>query len=523
MIIDHDREEIRAKLLGSFLEFEKTMFPLVTGKSFLISQPIGRESHHISVARALTRAFNLEIPSHRLVIAIPPGHGKSVMLCMFIAWALAHYPDARFLYVSYSADLAASHTAFIKSIIMSEHYQWLFEPRIKMDSRANDDFKTIQGGRVTAVGSTGTITGKDCGLPNLDRFSGCMVIDDPIKPDDALSARMRERVIRNYEETLMSRARSALVPYILIAQRLHMDDLSNYLIEGNDGYEWEQVILPSLDLADNALYPEVFPKETLYKIKEYQRYVWAAQHMQSPVPDGGGLYLKSDFPILDHAPDILASFITVDSAESTQNYADYTVFSFWGVYEIVEYGVKTGMLGLHWLDCVQLRCEPKDLQENFMGFWLDCLRFPVKPKFAAIEKKSTGVTLVSVLKEIRGIQIRPINRTAASKSKFQRFIDIQQYVARKQVSFTKNARHLDMCLEHLANITANGVHRFDDITDTLVDACQLALMTNSVYSLQSNENNRASSSDLLAQGLKNQRIAQQKAYVTNISKAFGRN
>jgi len=77
-------------------------------------------------------------------------------------------------------------------------------------------------------------------------------------------------------------------------------------------------------------------------------------------------------------------------------------------------GRKTGEIGLHWLDCQELRVEPKDLKDCFLDFWQDCMRYRLPPLMAAIEKKSTGTTLISVLQELRGMQIRNIERTRES-------------------------------------------------------------------------------------------------------------
>jgi phage terminase large subunit-like protein len=110
---------------------------------------------------------------------------------------------------------------------------------------------------------------------------------------------------------------------------------------------------------------------------------------------------------------------------------------------------------------------------------------------AAIEKKSTGVTLVSILKELRGITIREIERTRASGSKTQRFLEIQPYVASKLISFTRDAKHKDHCIKHMISITANDSHRHDDIADTFADAVRLALIDKTVYSINKTDNTRS--------------------------------
>ena len=64
----------------------------------------------------------------------------------------------------------------------------------------------------------------------------------------------------------------------------------------------------------------------------------------------------------------LQTFITADTAETNKSYNDATVFSFWGVYEIETMGRKTANIGLHWIDCAEMRIEPKDLRDAFLDF-----------------------------------------------------------------------------------------------------------------------------------------------------------
>ena len=78
----------------------------------------------------------------------------------------------------------------------------MFGVSLRHDSKAKDYFKTTANGAVAAFGSGGAITGQDGGLPGLDRFSGAIIIDDPIKPDEATSDTIRESVLSNYSETI---------------------------------------------------------------------------------------------------------------------------------------------------------------------------------------------------------------------------------------------------------------------------------------------------------------------------------
>jgi hypothetical protein len=503
-------EELKAELLGSFLLFVQTFFPLVTGKPFVISNPPGRESHFITIARELTLVFRMQC--NALTIQVPPGSGKSTLLSMFTAWTMAKYQNSQYLYISYSHELASKHTAFIKQIIECRQYKELFGIKVRSDSRAKDFFQTEQGASVKAFGSSGSITGQDAGLPHADHFTGCVIMDDCHKPGEVHSDTVRQSVIQNYRETILQRPRAPNVAMIYIGQRLHEDDLPAYLLSGNDVRAWKPVVLKALDDAGNALYPEVNPLSQLLEQQEKNPYVFASQYQQNPIPAGGALFKEHYFPILDQEPEILLTFITADTAETTKSYNDGTVFSFWGLYKIKEQGIETGQIGLHWLDCIELRIEPKDLESEFRSFYGDCMLHKVKPLIAVIEKKSTGVTLCSILESMRGLQIREVKRSVIHGSKADRYIQMQQIVASKLVSFTQDSRHHIKCINHMMRITANDSHRWDDIADTLYDAVKISLIDKTLTIEQDRDGSHIVKS--MAQEMNNRFAARTRAYGT---------
>jgi hypothetical protein len=73
MLVDNDNLRLKAKLKGSLIEFTKYFYPLLTGRKFIVSEPEGRESHHLIICKALTQAARLEIPNHTLLINVSPG------------------------------------------------------------------------------------------------------------------------------------------------------------------------------------------------------------------------------------------------------------------------------------------------------------------------------------------------------------------------------------------------------------------------------------------------------------------
>jgi predicted phage terminase large subunit-like protein len=475
-----DLDKYKKELLSSLLLFTKFFYKIRTGRSFDTPQPIARESHYINVSRALTKTLTGK--SRRLIINCPPRYGKSELCIHYIAWIMAHYPDSHNLYISYSHSLAKAHTQIIRQIISMPEYKALFGIEISDESSAKDNFETNYRGSIYAAGAEGTITGRGAGIQNAKRFGGAIIIDDIHKPNEVVSDVMRQNVKDWYLNTLQSRVNSPYTPIIFIGQRLHEDDLAANLMDGYDGDAWQRLIIPALDIANNALLPLKHTKEQLLSMAKFMPYEFSSQYQQEPQPAGGSLFKPEWFVLMDLPPKIISTFITVDTAETDKNYNDATVFSFWGLYKVEVAGIETDLYALHWLDCMECWIEPKDLKDNFIRFYGDCMRFEVKPYLAAIEKKSTGVTLISLMKDIQGIQIFEIERNANAGNKTARFLAAQPSIANKLISLPATGKHTKNCIEHMSKITANESHRYDDIADTCADAIRLGLIDKIIIS-----------------------------------------
>lgn len=469
-----DAMDIKYQLAGSLLDFTQTFYRLRCHRLFMLSDPTGRESHYVTISKALTKVLDGEIS--RLIINVPPRYGKTEMLIHFISWALAIYPDSNFLYVSYNLDLAMKQTATIKNVVEMKQFRDIFGIKLSQDTRSKANFETTQGGSVYAAGAGGTITGRGAGVRGItNRFSGAIIIDDIHKPDEATSDTIRSSIVEWYYNTMISRCNNATTPIIFIGQRVHEADLAGHFIEQGG---WHVVSLPALDEVGNALHPDLHKREALLQIEKNTPYVFAAQYQQNPQPAGGGIFKPEWFYVMDEEPSILATFITADTAETAKTYNDASVFSFWGLYKVE----NTDEYALHWIDCLEIRIDPKDLEQEFMQFYHKCCGHPVKPRTVVIEKKSTGVTLLSKVGTIRGIRTIALDHNVSSPAKTERFLSMQPFVAAKLISFSKNARHKDVCVEHMRKITANDSHRFDDIADTCQMAVETALIQKSIQS-----------------------------------------
>jgi hypothetical protein len=147
----------------------------------------------------------------------------------FPAWWLGHNPAGHVICASYGQDLAEKMARDCRRIIASPWYQALFRTRLADRQAVYDFATTAQGTRLsTSVG--GVLTGRGADL---------IIIDDPLKPDEALSASRRKGVNEWYDHTLLSRLNDkAQGCIIIIMQRLHQDDLVGHVLEQEKRRFW---------------------------------------------------------------------------------------------------------------------------------------------------------------------------------------------------------------------------------------------------------------------------------------------
>ena len=133
----------------------------------------------------------------RLIITMPPRSLKSITGSVaFPAWTLGNYPHLRFLMASYSAPLAAKHARDCRKVMQSSWFREAF-PQCRLDRNKSGvfEFETTRGGSRLSTSVGGTVTG---------RGGDIIVIDDPIKPDDAMSDSQREAANQWFDGTLYS-------------------------------------------------------------------------------------------------------------------------------------------------------------------------------------------------------------------------------------------------------------------------------------------------------------------------------
>lgn len=230
-----------------------------------------------------------------LVINMPPRYGKTEeAVIAWIAQSIARNPKAKFIHLSYSDDLALDNSSKCKEIIQSDWYQDHWPISLKDDSKSKKKWYTTEGGGLYATAAGGAITGFGAGSTESDDFSGAIIIDDPLKVDDAEREGERGRVNHRLNTTIKSRRNNRKTPIVIIMQRLHEEDMSGFVLEGGLGEPVYHLKLPAI-VDGEALWSFKHSLEDLEKERLADPRTFAGQMMQEPSPEDGDFFKREWF------------------------------------------------------------------------------------------------------------------------------------------------------------------------------------------------------------------------------------
>lgn len=234
--------------------------------------------HHQVIQRTLQRVIDGEIT--RLIVNIPPGYTKTELATInMIGRGLALNNRARFMHLSYSHNLALLNSSTARGIVKSQAYQSMWPMALRDDADSKAMWWTEHGGGVYASSAAGQVTGFRAGHMEPG-WQGALIIDDPVKPDDAYSDTVRGGVNSRFNETIKSRLALETTPMIVIMQRIHYSDLSGYLLRGGSGEKWHHLCLPVI--IDNS---QAYPEENTHGIEIAHGlpdgWLWPFKHNES--------------------------------------------------------------------------------------------------------------------------------------------------------------------------------------------------------------------------------------------------
>ena len=323
-------------LLAALLRSDLRFFVRKSFQTILPGTPYLPNWHIDAIVHQLMRVQAGDIS--RLLINQPPRSLKSITVSVaYVAWLLGHDPSRRVIVVSYANELAAELHRQFRMIIDAPWYRALF-PAMRPARDSGSEFVTTAGGGRYATSVGGTLTGRGADL---------IIIDDPLKAEEAMSEVARKRAIDWYARHTgvtpqrqgawsrlwwsCSACMKAILPATCLirvagststCRPLPWTTASSHLGSGK----------VMTRRAGDVLHPERESKEALDRTKsEIGSLMFSAQYQQRPIPLEGNLIRRDWFRFYDVLPDqphkrIVQSW---DIATMTGDTNDYSVCTTW--------------------------------------------------------------------------------------------------------------------------------------------------------------------------------------------------
>lgn len=466
--------------------------------------------HHVLFADSLEKVYSGEIEN--LVINVPPGSSKTELVVInFIARSLARNPYCRFLHLSGSDTLASLNSSTARDIVRSEEYQAMWPLQIAEDSDSKKLWNVMvegkKAGGVYATSVGGQVTGFRAGHMT-ENFQGAILIDDPIKPEDAFSQVKIDKANRSILTTIKSRKANPRTPIILIMQRVGENDPSGFIEKGNVEGKWTHIRIPAvlddaymaslepkyqklIDAAERApdgrfsYWPYKEPILSLLTMERGEgadssgarisRHVFNSQYQQSPIALGGNIIKGEMFFRYTILPKIKYRKIYADTAQKAKEQNDFSVFECWGQ----GYDGK-----IYLIDLLRGKWEGPELRKRAIAFWQKHNSQNVDQmgqlrKFV-VEDKSSGTDLIQSLKiPPYNIPIQAMDRgkEGHTKDKITRLMDVLPYVEVQLVGIPEVSPFTNDFVAECESFTADDTHDYDDQVDPLIDAVYDMLST----------------------------------------------
>lgn len=473
------RERLRCE--RNHLEFTKVFFKHRQGIDFLVNW------HHRYICDIVQQVIDGELKN--VVINVPPGSSKTEIVSInLIARGLALNPRARFLHISYSDDLALLNSQTARDIVQSDEFQQHWPLAIADDAKSKKRWNVVLDGQkvggVYAVSLGGQITGFRAGHM-APGWQGAIIIDDPLKVEDAYSKTKRDAANRKLVSTVKSRKANPDTPIIVIMQRLAEEDPTGFIRQGKMPGQWAFIEIPALidddyvealpeqyrdavttDERDQdgrfSYWPYKEPLADLLELEAKDRFVFTGQYQQRPTPLGGGIIQSSKFGRYSVVPELMYRVIYADTAQKTAERNDYSVFECWG-------RGKDGRIYL--LDLIRGKWTAPQLKRQAIDFWNKHLAWGMPHGSAlvrmAIEDKASGTGLIQDIQAEGAIPVVPIQR---DKDKLTRVMDVVSFIDSGLVFVPEDAPWVSDFTQECDSFTADDTHMHDDQIDPMVDA-----------------------------------------------------
>lgn len=356
----------------------------------------------------------------RVAVNLAPRHTKSEFFSyLFPAWALGHHPSWKILQICGTGDMAIDWSRKVRNLVVTEDYQKIFPGvGLKADSKAAGRWHTTHGGEYIAVGAEGNVTGKGGDL---------IIIDDPTGEQQAVSAINDPTVYNKVYAWYVAGPRQRLQPggrICVVQSRWAVNDFTGQILkaekqaDSEKADKWDLIELPAILPSGNPLWPEFWSLPRLEATRlSLPPNRWNAQYMQQPSNDSSSIIKREWWRRWEgrDAPQCSLKLVTVDTAFSKKESADYTAFTTWGVFTEDALpspgkggGKETPNLIL--LDAWKERLEFPDLKAVAHKHYIKW-----NPDIFMIEAKAAGQPLAYELRA-RGIPVQEYSPSRGSKA-----------------------------------------------------------------------------------------------------------
>lgn len=388
----------------------------------------------------------------RLIINVPPRSLKSITVTVaWSAWLLGRNPSESIIAASYSSDLSKKHSVEARLIIESEWYRRVFpDSVISDDQNEKDKYVLEKRGQRVATSVGGSITGDG---------GNYLILDDPLKPDEATSPAVRKSTNTWVRQTFLTRFNDKNTgKFVLVMQRLHEDDVTGNLMEDGmytllklpaefseaisievGGKKWNVETGALLD--EKRLSAEILEQEKL----TLGEVGYAGQYLQDPSPSDGGIVKREWFQLVDDKPNGFDVIIhSWDTAFKKSAGSDFSVCGVWGIRHD----------GYYLLEIFKRKMEYPELKQQVIRLYERDL-----PRYILVEDKASGQSILQDLGKMRGV---PVLGIIPEMDKVWRMSSCTDVIETKKVKLLAGEPWVENYLDEMC-IFPNGRH--DDQVD----------------------------------------------------------
>ena len=275
---------------------------------------------------------------NKLIIEMPPQHGKSRTLTNFTAWVFGQNQDERVITGSYNDELAQDFSRYTRDIIQGVSnageivYSNIF-PTAKI-KHGDASFKhwalENQFFSYKGTGVNGTVTGKGATL---------RIIDDPVKSAEvAYNELALEKLWTWYTGTWISRRAGPVVMDIICNTPWAKKDPTGRLLELQPE-EWYRISMPVIDEDENMLCDTILNRKAYAEIEAVaDPHILAANYLMQRLDIKGRLY--TGFSIYSSLPEATTGTVSyTDTADEGDDFLCSIVAKkhdlFWYVVDII--------------------------------------------------------------------------------------------------------------------------------------------------------------------------------------------